>query len=316
MDSSPTTLKRVLTYGTRAPRTVALDTANIIRLRTRSLDIADSAATIASLKARYKPGTVRTYVSAIINLMRATGNDSGEHYKRYRAAMAETHKLDDERYNDNPLTENQEANWMSWEELVAARDEVAAKAAAVQAPLNRTDRAVLDRHLLLSVFTMMPPRRNEYGTMEFARDKTRKPRQGNFYNMGENHELDYMVFNAYKTKKRYGRNIEHVPPELAKIVRRSLELMPRSHLFSKDNGSEAGGAASINRRFASAVPGKVLNCSLVRKIVKTTWDGLGLRGADRLAKKMGHSVGVADHYYNKNKLRQSEPAPNPMGYDL
>jgi hypothetical protein len=317
MIGSPGTLRKALTYGTRAERTIAMDVANLTRLKARSLDIESSEATIASLFEAHKPATVRTYASAVINLLRASGREGDRVFKDWKKALARTHKATDEQYGKSALTDRQRANWVSWDDLVEARKRLAERTRAIgPGPLKPGQRAAVERHLLMSLFTLLPPRRNEYGTVEFVAERKRHKRVGNYYMLGADAE-DYIVLNDYKTAKSHGREVIKVPDELVTVVRRSLELFPRTHMFAGRDGTGAAGNAYINRLFKGVVPGKTLGSGIVRKIAKTTWEDLKLPQAHRLAKRMGHSLGTAEQFYNGSATRDpNEKVDNPMGFDV
>lgn len=316
---SPKSLTALISDGTRKDRTVQLHVANLGLLKKRSLDITNASATIGALRARYKPSTVRTYLSAIIVLMRARKEEDTEAFKAYKKELTKTHKESEQQYENDVLTENQRENWVTWDELVAARDRLNPVVEAMRTrtvPMNQFMTADMYRHLVVSMYTYLPPRRNEYGDVAIGAATKPYPKEGNHYLLGSRTEADkdVLVFNNYKTSGTYGRFVTKVPVELAYIVRRSLELVERTHLFSQSDGETPLGNTPMAYKWVGLIPGKTLGCNLVRKIAKTHFEENNFSKATKLAKAMGHGAVTANTYYNA--AGGGKKHANTMGFDL
>ena len=298
---SPGTLRRTLTYGTRSERTVALDTANLVRLSAKA-DMRDHGAILQALTA-YRPTTRRTYVSALLNYFRALDEAKTPHCEAYRKALDQCAKEVNANYAADSLTANQRQHWMDWEDLLKLRQQAEEEAKGADLHAN-------EKHLLLSLFTMLPPRRNEYGSVAFTGPRKRYPK-GNYYVMGDDPAEDHLSLAAYKTGKTYGRQVIPVPLPLATIVRASRASFPRGFLFER--GGEPAGNKHISNLFRSVAP--FLGSSLVRKIAKTTWTNLGLPHADKLARGMGHSLQTANAFYD-GTASSKDPFEAPMGFTV
>ena len=106
-------------------------------------------------------------------------------------------------------TDKYKENEISWDEILKARDAL---------PKGSVE------YVLLSLYTMLPPRR----TLDYI--MTTKPSEsGNWYD-GSN-----FYFNSYKTKKTYNTQIIPVPFELKKVIDDYLETRPfkSEHLLIK-----------------------------------------------------------------------------------
>ena len=296
---SPGTLRQTLTYGTRSERTVALDTANLVRLSAKA-DMRDPGAILQALTA-YKPTTRRTYVSALINYFRALDEVATPHFEAYQAALQRCHDEVDANYAADPLTANQRRHWMDWEDLLKLRQQAEEEAKGADLHAN-------EKHLLLSLFTMLPPRRNEYGNVAFTGPKKRLPK-GNFYVMADDPADDHLSLGTYKTDKSHGKLVIGVPLPLATIVRASRASFPRSFLFER--GGQPAGNKHVSNLFRSVAP--FLGSSLIRKIAKTTWANLGLPHADKLARGMGHSLKTANAFYD-GSMSSKDPFEAPLGF--
>lgn len=135
-------------------------------------------------------------------------------------------------------TETEKAKWMDWTD-VEARYKVLADNVAVVADkkhLTREEWRVVQAHALLSLYVLMPPRRNkDYHEMYVVRktdqatDTTR-----NYYVLSE----EKMYFNTFKTAKALGPQIVDVPPALGEILRAFLK---RTTLYTETKGNSPGG---------------------------------------------------------------------------
>ena len=135
-------------------------------------------------------------------------------------------------------TETEKAKWMDWTD-VEARYKVLADNIALVADkkhLTREEWRVVQAHALLSLYVLMPPRRNkDYHEMYVVRktdqatDTTR-----NYYVLSE----EKMYFNTYKTAKALGPQIVDVPPALGEILRAFLK---RTTLYTETKGNSPGG---------------------------------------------------------------------------
>lgn len=159
----------------------------------------------------------------------------------------------------------------SWEKVIAARDAFLKK--------NRTSgsKTVQQQMLLILLYTELPPLRlTDYKLLHYPGRRDLNYVEG-----------DTLVFNRYKTAKRYGQNVLRLPASLAAALREAGELYGPGPVFSID----------IEYHLK-----KILGCSvnMLRKLYVS--DVLPSKSAEeriQIAKQMGHSLSTQVHVYQR-----------------
>ena len=98
-------------------------------------------------------------------------------------------------------TDRYKDNEVSWDHVLEARDRL---------PKGSVE------YVLMSLYTMMPPRRNQDYIMQVGR-----PQENSNWYDGKD-----FYFGQYKTKGSYQTQIVHVPPELKNVIDHYLETRP------------------------------------------------------------------------------------------
>jgi hypothetical protein len=217
-----------------------------------------------------------------------------------------------EAYETNAFTEQQQdkLDKVNWEILVSKRDSLAAEARA-----DPTDQTKMYRHLILCLYTKLPPQRADFGEVKIvSQEQACHFGGGNTYVKTDN-EADYIVLRKYKTSASYGRRVLPLPHDLVGIVRDSLRRFPRAYLIAaaRDPQSPAG-KAEVARRLGTVLKEARLGCNLLRKIVTTEFNSRGEPGAAELTKRMAHRQETSQLCYNN--FRVPITAPNSMGVYL
>ncbi|CAL5225325.1 g8128 [Coccomyxa viridis] len=266
----------------REPRTIRLHTDNLERVRRRGLDVSDVDGTLVDLHAAGKPSTVKTKHL----------RDLSEHIDRG--------------YDGSTLTDRQKENWIGWDDIIGRRRELDAAVEGDHGAGTMYD------HLLLTMYSVLPPARNDYCGMEVVRDRKRVPRNSNYY-IVNNGGQDVMVLNKYKTSKHYGQRRVSVPEQVQDVVRKSLDRVPRKYLFAhiKDTDKPWTSQYTTNR-MGKVFPGKRWGSALMRKIVTTEFANRKKGSRMALAKAMGHRLDTSERYYND----VDKTVPNDMGIIL
>jgi hypothetical protein len=235
-----------------------------------------------------------------------------------RAALADT----DELKKTEPLNENAQRGWMSWDDIVARRSELADKVDELMEKkqgldLTEEEYSTVQQHLVLCLYTYIPPMRNDYGKVQITSTRRNKRKRDDgeqlnwYYVDAEVPEGDELILNDYKTSKHYGSKRIKVPLKLANVVAESLQLAPRLWLLSgTGTPAEALGKPGTLRLIKKALNNQYIGPSLIRHIAKTEWSVRGIGNADQLAKGMCHSTGMAESVYNQNP---STAQDNSMG---
>jgi len=156
----------------------------------------------------YAESTQRTIIFTIDNVARVMKrHDIQDLYKASRDKAAVRTEVRGEK------TDKQEENWITWEQVIARRDALREK---------HTEEAER-QYVALSLYTMMPPRRNrDYLEMDVVARMNKKKKDRNL--LVVNKSGMRFVFNQFKTDKTYGQQVVKVSKELEAVLRRYLAM--------------------------------------------------------------------------------------------
>ena len=134
-----------------------------------------------------------------------------------------------------------------------------------------------------------PPRRSEFANV----------RINNFDRRVDNYLLkNKIVFNAYKTSKRYGQQVYEIPSEVAPILRQYLKLNKTDFLFPKREGETCLSNVDYNR-LLQKVFGKSISVDELRSIyLSEKYKNIpSMEDLEKTATAMGHSIttGLTDY---------------------
>jgi integrase len=115
---------------------------------------------------------------------------------------------------DGLLTQREAQSFMAWSEILRMASQV-------------TD--TWDK-LLVSMYTLIPPARNDYCALAITYDEAILPKTGNYMIVRGDSSIE-MVLRHYKTCKTYGVYKKLLPPCLVDIITTSLHQHPRPWLF-------------------------------------------------------------------------------------
>lgn len=226
-----------------------------------------------------KPGYKKTY----------------EHFAKATADGADERRAAD----PHEKTEKQEKAWLSWEDVSRTRSNLAAEVEKFKSAraLTATQYETLLQNLLVSLYTLMAPRRNlDYEAMCIVPkvDET---------SLADKNYLDFsakqFVFNRYKTAKKYGQQKEDIPAELWDAISVYLKFHPLMKkklpktacikFLVKQDGTPLNSANGITRLLNKAF-GKRVGSSMLRHIYLTEKYGDTLKEMEDDAAAMGHST--------------------------
>ena len=164
-------------------------------------------------------------------------------------------------------TQKQADNWMSWDDILAIRDNL--KPDSVE-------------HLLLSLYVDIPPRRAlDYTNMKMVDDGI-----NNFCDM----KNKKFIFRKYKTVKTMGEQIEKIPEELYRIIESYHGKNPSEFLLGKAYTSP-NITKMLNKIFKSKI-----SINMLRHIYLSDKYGSQQKEMQSDALAMGHSSGMQKDY--------------------
>jgi hypothetical protein len=243
---------------------------------------------IKSKMSEKSENTKRNYFAAIVSLLKQMPESYSDLLDKYRKLMEEKIKLTEpsKQYNDK-----QRANLMSLKEIEDIRQGLVSNPGE-----DFTKRANWDKlldYLILSLYTLQPPRRNEYYNMKVIKNSSGLNDSDNFLLWTP--KKKEFIFQDYKTAGTYGTERIPVNSELEKVLKLYLKHWefivrpPNNNLLVKFGNLNMENSNDITRRL-NRILGKKVGASMLRHIYLTEKFGSTLADMEKTAEAMGHSV--------------------------
>ena len=268
----------------------------------------------------------RAYAAAIMVFL--TPNKKGdppqeykEVYNKYMLILKDGQKSYLDSKANNKMSEKELTNWMDYKDIVKIRDnklkELKKKKITVTSTqkLNNKDYNLLQQYIVLSLYTMMPPRRNDYAVMKIVNKK-----QYNSLSDSDKKNNNYLINNSKVSKQfSYGTNavksstaqndtqIIDIPKDLNSVLNLWLNYNKTDNLLviikdgeyvstTRNNLTEF-----INRIFKPY--NKSISTSMLRKIYLTYMfpEEIDIKSKkQKIAEQMNHSISVQQNLYVKD----------------
>jgi hypothetical protein len=220
--------------------------------------------------------TQKTLLSALLIL---TG------LSEYREDMLAFAKEVNDNYKKQKMTDKQREHRISFDEV---KEKVEKTLAALKA--HRT--MVGYQQFLAAAFSSgvySPPRRSEFASIRIK----------NFdYTLDNYLFKNKIIFNSYKTAKKYGRQEYTIPKEIMPFLRQYLKLNKTDFLFPKKDGEASMSNVDYNRLLGK-VFGSFISVDALRSIYLSEKykDVPSMQDMEATATAMGHSIqtGLTDY---------------------
>lgn len=222
-------------------------------------------------------------------------------YNQYLERMLSNIKDIKEDLASNTKNDKQHESIISLEEVLTIRNEHHKK--ALDGPMTYKRWENLVAYLVLSLYTMIPPRRNkDFSHMVFVLEEPEVlDPELNYYVLADNQ----FVFNNYKTKEQYGKQVVSIPDDLQTVMAlyidaylRHIPIPPNEEppLLVHYNGQRINMVNGITRILNRAFGGRHIASSALRHITITDKYADTLKEQKELATAMAHSVSTQKDY--------------------
>ena len=201
-------------------------------------------------------------------------------------------------YNNNIKMEikdpKQEENWLSKEELneVYQQEKQIYNHLSKKKSHNMDDLQQMQNYIILSLYTLIPPRRS----LDYTEMKIKNITPDDNYI-----EKNEFVFNRYKTSKFYNQQREKIPKELMSILKKWVKIDLTDYLLFDTNGNKLT-PSKLTRRL-NKIFGKNISTSSLRKFYISHKYQSYIKENEELAEdfaKMGSSISQKDVYLKKD----------------
>ncbi len=262
-----------------------------------------------------KPSTKKNKLATILVVLRLNEEKNEKLITKYLDYLSTISDAYYKQIGENKKTLKQSENWISGKDLSKIfnhysreiRDEGLNKVS--KKVLDRREKDLLQRYLVVALYTTIPPRRNVYADTKIITEPSFKKlapdeRENNNYLVVKGRNTKYFSFGDYKTKKTHGTQKIPIPSKLNSILNIYLKYNDTGDwlLKNKSGGklSRNGLTKFITKSFSIGKGrGKKIGSSLLRHIyISENIDLKEYRKMKETADKMGHSV-QEQHNYNK-----------------
>jgi integrase len=209
--------------------------------------------------------------------------------KEYKDFMLEICKKVNDNYKEQKMNDKQKEHRISFQEV---QDKVNSLLSII-----KTNPSLNSYELfLIAAFSSgayAPPRRSEFASVKI---KNFDRRTDNYF------EKNKIVFNSFKTAKKYGSQIYTVPSPLVPIVKKYLKLNKTDYLFPKRNGDVSMTNVDYNRTLQK-IFGKTISVDNLRSIyLSEKYKNIpNLNDMQETATAMGHSIQTGLENYVKKE---------------
>lgn len=240
--------------------------------------------------AKYKITTRRNVIIAIVSVLKILGNDL---YKKYYDIMIELNKKIETEIKENKKTDTQNKNWIEWSEVEKKFNELKTKNVnKINLSEDEYDN-ILDT-VILGLYVLISPRRSkDYLNMKISKDG--KMIDGKMIDDKTNWldmKKKQFIFNDYKTKGTYGKQIIDIPSDLLILLKKYIKYKKdgNGYLLVKFNGDILKTDNSITRKLNKIFDGKKIGSSMLRHIFLSSKYKDVKKEMETDAKNMGHSI--------------------------
>ena len=228
---------------------------------------------------KYALNSKKAIYIAIVGTLKS---EDGYDLQPYRDQMDKYNKEVVANYNEQTLSKSEETKYLPWTEILEAVE---------KARVAVEDVWTLQEYVVLSLYTLMPPVRLDYGEMKVVPVEPDEP-VGNYLVWSAQHKKPYFYFSDYKTFKVYGVMRIKLCPALVKVLEEWLAY-PDQYLLVDRSGSPLG-AVALGQLIISTFQkhcGKKVGVSMLRHsyISYVRAKELPIKKSDALAHQMMHS---------------------------
>lgn len=245
--------------------------------------------------ADFKPTTQRTFIISIISLLSQLPKIKKLYDKYYEILLKVNDQIKSD--NDNNNKADRLINWESVEEKQEELKEDVDKFRG-KASINQAEYDKLLQYVVLSLYTLIPPRRNKDYLMMDVVDKydSSMDADRNYYSRQSNE----FIFNNYKTAKTFKQQRQEIPFKLQEVLDIYMKYRPKENpAFLVYYNKKPLKQINAITRILNATVGDTVGASKLRHSYLTGKYGNILDEMEKDANAMSHSAQTQKEYIYK-----------------
>lgn len=237
--------------------------------------------------------TVRTYINTVLALYKYNPIKKEElnlEYKKWVEKFKEMDEITESKYMNSQPSKKQIEVFIEWDKIIEIRDK-----------LNKNT----IKYFLLSLYTMIPPARADYGRVKIYINK--KPTDNEIKEEPNylliNNDRMILILNEFKSKgKKIEKYEEELPKNLIELIKRSLKRNPREYLVVSPITNQPYNITHsynvyVNRKFNEIFKKDVTINTLRHSYGNNIdWTNSTPLELERQANKMMHSINTMNKY--------------------
>lgn len=228
-------------------------------------------------------------------------------YNDIQTKLKSFHKIYLDSKQNNSKNDKEDKNWVEFEDIIKKRMKIEkiVKNTQYDEKLTKQEYNNLMEYIILSLYSMIPPRRNEYGDMMVVSDKEYQEstledmEDNNYLIVGKSNYVFSFGKNAVKSAGDTDTQIIDIPKDLSKVLRLYLKYNKSGYLLPKYNQDEAISKNGLTLMLNKIFSPKKISTSMLRKIYLSHRFGDIQKERQEVAEQMNHSVSVANNIYIK-----------------
>ena len=228
-------------------------------------------------------------------------------YDEVQTKLKSFHKIYLDSKQNNKKNSKEDANWIEFEEIIKKRMKIEkiVKNTQYDDKLTKQEYNNLMEYIILSLYSMIPPRRNEYGTMVIVSDKEYQDlslddmENNNYLIIGKSNFVFSYGKNAVKSSGDTDTQIIDIPKDLSKVLKFWLKYNKTGFLLPKYNENKPIGKNGLTLFLNKIFSPKKISTSMLRKIYLSYRFGENQKERAKVAEEMNHSTAIANQIYIK-----------------
>jgi hypothetical protein len=263
---------------------------------------------------KYKENTKRNYLISIVSILSMSEKPMIKKlHDKYYALMMKKNEDIKKDTKPNELTETQDKNWISWDDVTAKYKELEKQVDEFYEKKQITDQeySILLSYAILSLYIHQSPRRNKDYQIMLITDKYNVdlPKDKNYLDL----DNKSFIFNDYKTANKYGTQHVAISNDLwnallkyfkhhpkITVSKRGVSLKGLEYFLVHKDNAALDKVNSITR-ILNKVFDKAIGSSMLRHIYLTGKYGKVLEEQKKDAVHMAHSEAMQKEYIKKPK---------------